>query len=301
MTTHRTDGAGSSVVVAGIQFTRKLADRRHNVDRAAALIREAAGRGATIVALPELFNTGYFPGGRSVSTDYFDLAEPIPGETTEELIALAADLGIHIVAPIFEFDLERALYFNAAAIIGPEGVVGRYRKRHIPALAHMIEKFYFVPGDIAYPVFDVGGCRIGVSICYDRHFPETFRHLTLRGAQVVFSVNNTPTERSKRMWFREMEVTASCNGLFVVQTNACGEREGFFGQTALASPTGVVVDHLGDEEGVLVREIDLAEIARARLHYGAVRDAVLADFGLGAPGVAAGTADGAGPPIEVAR
>jgi beta-ureidopropionase len=159
--------------------------------------------------------------------------------------------------------------------------VGLYRKRHIPAIPGMVEKFYFSPGDLEYPSYATSKARVGMSICYDRHFPETFRHLALRGAEVVVSVNNTPTARSKRMWEQEIQVAASSNGIFIVQVNACPEQEKpFFGRSAIVDPVGEIVAQMDDEEGVLVAEIDLDAIAAARLHYGGIRDARLSDFAL---------------------
>lgn len=270
----------SVVSVAAVQFSRKFGDKRFNVDRAVELIESAASAGASVIALPELFSTGYFPGAE-ISNEYFGWAEPIPGPCTDEIAKVAAERNVHIVAPIYEIEPRSRLYFNAAALIGPDGVVGRYRKRHIPAIPTMLEKFYFTPGDLAYPVFDIGECRVGISICYDRHFPETFRHLALAGADVVFSVNNTPTPRSKRMWFPEIQVAASSNGIYIVQVNACAEAEkDFFGLSAVIGPTGEVIAKLDESEDFLVQDIDLDAIAEARLHYGSVRDVRLEDFGL---------------------
>lgn len=273
---------GSAVVsVAAVQFSRRLGDKTYNIKRAIEHIEAAARKGASVIALPELFSTGYFPGAAEVSNDYFAWAEPIPGPTTDEIAKTASALGVHIVAPIYEIEPRSRLYFNSAALVGPDGLVGRYRKRHIPEIPSMLEKFYFSPGDLGYPVFDVGGCRVGVSICYDRHFPETFRHLALAGADVVFSVNNTPTPRSKRMWFPEIQVAASSNGFYIVQVNSCVEEEKpFFGLSAVIGPTGEVISQLEETEAILVQEIDLDEIATARLHYGSIRDVRLEDLGL---------------------
>lgn len=277
-----TEGDGTGVVsVAAVQFSRKLGDKTYNVNRAIELIEDAAKSGASLIGLPELFSTGYFPGTKEVSNEYFGWAETIPGPTTDEIAKCASSSGVHVVAPIYEVEPRSRLYFNTAALIGPDGVVGRYRKRHIPAIPSMIEKFYFSPGDLGYPVFDIGHCRVGISICYDRHFPETFRHLALGGAEVVFSVNNTPTPRSKRMWFPEIQVAASSNGFYLVQVNSCAEAEkDFFGLSAVIGPTGEVIAKLDENEDVLVQEIDLGAIAEARLHYGSTRDVRLEDLGL---------------------
>jgi N-carbamoylputrescine amidase len=270
------------VTVAAVQFARRMGDKHYNIGRARELVAHAADRGATLIGLPELFSTGYFPGAEKLSNEYFEWAEQIPGPATDAIAELAAERGIFVVAPIYEFEPRRRLYFNAAALIGPEGLIGVYRKRHIPAIPGMVEKFYFSPGDLRYPVYDAGDLRVGMSICYDRHFPETFRHLAIRGADIVFSVNNTPTPRSKRMWFPEIQVHASSNGVFVVQVNATPEQElPFFGLSAVIDPVGEVIHQLDDQEGALVTTIDTDAIASARLHYGGIRDTRMSDFAFG--------------------
>ena len=270
-----------TLTVAAAQFSRKLGDKGFNVGRALELVEEAAEQGAELIALPELFNTGYFPGATELSNEYFSWAEPVPGPTTEAVAAVASRLSVYVVAPIYELEPRRRLYYNTAALIGPGGVAGIYRKRHIPAIPGMVEKFYFSPGDLEYPSYPTPKARVGMSICYDRHFPETFRHLSLRGAEVVASVNNTPTARSKRMWEQEIQVAASSNGIFIIQCNACPEEEkAFFGRSAIVDPLGEIVAQIGEDEGVVAAEIDLGLIAEARLHYGGIRDARLSDFAL---------------------
>lgn len=267
--------------IAAAQFSRKLGDKDYNIARALELVEDAARLGADIVALPELFSTGYFPGAPDLSNEYFSWAEEIPGPTTNAVKAAAARHGIHVVAPIYEFEPRRKLYFNTAAFVGPDAVVGLYRKRHIPAIPGMVEKFYFSPGDLEYPSYPTPKARVGMSICYDRHFPETFRHLSLRGAEIVASVNNTPTARSKRMWEQEIQVAASSNGIFIIQCNACPEDEKpFFGRSAIVDPLGEIVAQMGEEEGVVVADANLDLIVEARLHYGGIRDVRLSDFAL---------------------
>jgi beta-ureidopropionase len=244
-------------------------------------MRIAAADGARLMALPELFSTEYFP--QELDERYFDYAETIPGPTTDQLAAVTAELGVYLVAPIFEIDPLTKIFYNAAAVIGPQGVIGRYRKRHIPSIPHGLEKSYFAPGNLGYPVFETPYGRIGTIICYDRHFPECYRHLALAGAEIVFTCANSPTEFSKRNWLPEMQVNATGNGIFIVQTNVVG-REGahtFFGLSAAVDPRGELLDQLTEEdEGVLTVEIDLDKIRRARLHYGGIRDAIWSDFGL---------------------
>ena len=233
------------------------------------------------MALPELFATEYFP--QTYDPRFFDYAESIPGPTTNQLSEVAAELGVYIVAPLFEVDTVTSVFYNSSALIGPSGVVGRYRKRHIPSIPHGLEKNYFAPGNLGYPVFETPMARIGVVICYDRHFPECYRHLALGGAEVVFTCTNTPTEFSKKNWVPEMTVNATANGIFVCQTNAVGT-EGvhtFFGLSTIVGPRGEMLAQLGDDgPGMLVETLDLDSIASARLHYGGIRDAIWSDFGL---------------------
>ncbi|MGH9321893.1 MAG: carbon-nitrogen hydrolase family protein [Vicinamibacteria bacterium] len=269
------------VSVGGVQMERSFGDKAYNLRQGCEAIRRAAGAGAEVVALPELFSTGYFPGGGHVDDRYFDWAEPVPGPTTDAIHELAGDLGVSVVAPLFERDPLNQLFYNSAVVLGPEGVLGCYRKRHIPSTANALEKHYFSVGNLGYGVFETPRARIGVSICYDRHFPETFRHLALSGAEVVFSVNNTSSPRSKRMWNPEIQVACSSSGIFIVQVNAVGEVPAFFGRSFACSPLGEVLTELAEgEEGVLVREIDLQQIPEARAQYGSIHDTNREDLGL---------------------
>jgi N-carbamoylputrescine amidase len=129
-------------------------------------------------------------------------------------------------------------------------------------------------------VFKAEGWPFAVSICYDRHFPETFRLSTLHGAHVIFSVNNTPTPRSLKMWFMEIQVAASSNGVFVVQNNVVGEEMNFFGNSFIAGPQGDILGQMEKEEGVLVKELDQDEIVQARLGYKPIWDTNWSDFGM---------------------
>lgn len=268
------------VRVAGIQNARILGDRETNVSRGLDWVRRAADQGAQIIALPELSNTGFFP--QRIDDGFFDMAEEIPGPTTERYAKLASQLGCHVIVPLFEVDAVHRTYHNSAALLGPNGVLGRYRKAHIPAWRAGIEKYYFAAGNLGYPVFHLPACRIGITICYDRHFPECFRHLALKGAQIIFSVNNAASRRSLHVWDAEMVATASSNGVFLLQLNACG-REGdsvFHGNSAIVGPAGDVVARAGEGEQLLLADLDLREIESARRLFSSVRDVVWSDFGL---------------------
>ena len=278
------------VRVAGVQFTRRFRDVPYNVERAEGFVRKAVADGAKIIALPEMFSTGYIPGViEDVNVDdvkitsLFDLAEVIPdGPTITQMIELAAELEIFLIAPIWEVDAKFHTYYNAAAVIGPEGLLGRYRKRHIPSIPGMQERHYFAPGNIPYPVFDSPYGRFGVIICFDRHFPECFRLLTLKGAEIVFVVNNTPTAFSNKNWIPEIHVNAVANSIFIVQVNVVGQEDhlNWFGQSLIMSPKADILAQLGSVEGFVAHTIDLDLIRKSREHYGSIRDTNWEDFGM---------------------
>jgi beta-ureidopropionase len=267
------------IKVAGVQHRRVVGDVDGNLRAVAEWTARAAATGARIVALPELSNTAYICG--SVDDRHFALAEPIGGRTTQFYQQLAVEHRITLLGCLYERDSAHT-YYNTALVVTPEGVIGRYRKTHIPSKPTFQEKYYFSPGNLGYPVFDLGDVRIGITICYDRHFPECYRHLALKGAEIVFSLNNTASTSSIRVWDSEMLMNAYCNGLFVVQVNATGS-EGpcrFHGGSAIVAPRGEFVAHLGEEEAVVSAELDLDEMIAARRNLGSVRDAIWSDFGL---------------------
>ncbi len=278
------------VRVAGIQFTRKFRDVEYNVNRAEEFVRTAAAEGAKIISLPELYSTGYLPGYvEDIDVDdtsiksLWDLAEQIPdGPTTQRMIALAKELDIYLISPIWEIDADFHTYYNTAAVIGPHGLMGRYRKRHIPSIPGMQERHYFTPGNIPYPVFDTPYGKIGVVICFDRHYPEVFRILTLKGAEMVFVVNNTPTAFGNRNWIPEIHVNAVANSIFIIQNNVCGKEEHFnwFGGTTIMGPKADLLVQLDAEEGIAAHNIDLDMIRKSREHYGSIRDTRYEDFGM---------------------
>lgn len=268
------------VRVAGIQMSRVVGDVEGNLASVAQWVERAAAAGAQIVALPELTNTGYFC---SVVNDAsFDLAEEIPDRTTAFYERLARAFNIVLVAGLFERDSETHVYYNSGVVVSPRGLVGRYRKSHIPSNSKALEKYYFAVGNLGYPVFDLGFCRVGMTICYDRHFPECYRHLALKGAQIVCSINNTASKRSIDVWDAEMICNASSNGIYIVQVNAYGH-EGitfFGGNSAIVGPFGNFLTKVGEGEHLLVADCDLDAMAVARRGIGAIRDTIWSDFGL---------------------
>jgi N-carbamoylputrescine amidase len=270
----------------GLIQMRSTAAPAENLARAAAKIREAAARGAQIICLPELFRSPYFC--REENADLFQLAEPIPGPTTEALSGVARELKISLVVSVFE---RRAagVYYNSAAVIDADGsLLGRYRKMHIPEDPLYYEKFYFTPGDLGFPNFDTRYGRIGVQICWDQWYPEGARLTSLRGAQILFyptSIGWHPREKAEfgaaqhEAWRTIQRGHAIANGVYVAVVNRVGF-EGpadagleFWGRSFLADPFGrVVAEASGSDEEILVAECDPALSEETRRNWPFLRD-----------------------------
>jgi len=256
-----------------------------NLSRAIEGIREAARQGAQIVCTQELFRSRYFCQVEDPAR--FELAEPIPGPTSEALAKVAAESGVHLVASLFEHRAE-GLYHNTAVVIDAEGhVVGRYRKMHIPDDPLYYEKFYFTPGDLGFQAFDLGekgDARIGTLVCWDQWFPEAARLTALAGAQILFyptaigwqfDEGEDVDAAQHDAWETVQRAHAISNGVFVVAVNRVGAEEGirFWGQSFVADPFGRVIARApADEEAVLVVECDLAKIERVRRDWPFLRD-----------------------------
>jgi N-carbamoylputrescine amidase len=259
-----------------------------NLDRAVARVREARRAGADVVCLPELFRTQYFCQREDASL--FDLAEPVPGPTTEALGQAAKETGAVVVAPIFE---RRAagLYHNSAAIIDADGQVrGLYRKMHIPDDPAFYEKFYFTPGDLGFRAFDTQAGRIGTLICWDQWYPEGARLTALQGAAILFyptAIGWHPHEKEafgaaqRDAWRTIQRSHAIANGVYVAAVNRVGhEKPGpdgagleFWGTSFLADPFGVVVAEAStDKEEIVVGEVDLARLEDVRRNWPFLRD-----------------------------
>lgn len=269
------------VKIAGVQFIGQ-ADKEANIDTAVRMVRQAAAKGAQMVCLPELFSTMYF----CVETrqEYFDWAESIPGPTIRRMGELARETGIVLIAPIFERASE-GRFFNAAAVIGPDGaVIGTYRKSSIPYMdtsrsadPRGNEKFYFSPGDLGFPTFDTPFGRIGILICYDRHFPEAARVLGLGGAEIVF-VPTATTFMTRYLWDLELRGHAIANIYYVCGVNKVGVDVGgsarnHFGNSMVVDPRGeILVEASDSEEDIAIAEVDLSVIAELRALWGYYRD-----------------------------
>ena len=263
-------------------------DPAANVAKAVAGIEEAAARGAHVVCLPELFRTTYFCQREDAAL--FDLAESVPGPTTEALAEVARKRNIVVVASLFE---RRAagLYHNTAAVLDADGrLAGVYRKLHIPDDPAYYEKFYFAPGDLGVRVFDTAAGRIGVLVCWDQWFPEVARIAAMQGATVLFyptAIGWHPAEKETEggrqldAWRTVQRGHAIANGVYVAAVNRMGfersEESGagleFWGHSFVADPQGVLVAEASSEnEELLVVEIDPARIEDVRRNWPFFRD-----------------------------
>jgi N-carbamoylputrescine amidase len=258
-------------------------DRDANVARAEKLIREAAGRGAQIVLIQELFETPYFC--KDHAPRHFDLARPLDGHpAVEHFRKVAREL--EVVLPISVFEKANNAFYNSVVIIDADGsVLGSYRKSHIPEGPGYHEKFYFSPGDSGFKVFDTRYARLGVAICWDQWFPETARCLALLGAEVLMfptAIGSEPQDEgldSSAHWQRTMQGHAAANIMPLVASNRIGVEQGerytmtFYGSSFIASHTGEKVAEADRaSETVLTAAFDLEEIRRYRQAWGVFRD-----------------------------
>jgi N-carbamoylputrescine amidase len=245
-----------------------------NIAKAVAMIDKAAAAGAQVVALQEIFNSPYFP-NRPRDQKYFDLAEPIPGPTVDRVAEKARAHGVTILAPIYEKEMS-GVYYNSAVLIGPDGnIVGKYRKMHIPHSEHLIEKFYFKPGNLGFPVFSTPHGKIGTLICYDRHFPEGARILGLGGAELVLVPVASPRPQGREVFVKELMAMAIANQYFVAAVNRVGPEaaDTFFGGSLVCDPRGNVIAQASDKgDEVLVVDIDLAQVVATRNSWLFYRD-----------------------------
>jgi N-carbamoylputrescine amidase len=270
-------------------------DPAENLGRALSGIREAAAAGAGVVCLPELFRSQYFC--QREDARLFDLAEPVPGPTTEAVGVAARQAGVVVVAPVFE---RRApgLYHNSAVVIDTTGeAVGLYRKMHIPDDPAFYEKFYFTPGDLGFRAFDTRAGRIGTLICWDQWYPEAARLTALQGAVVLFyptAIGWHPHEKEahgaaqRDAWRTIQRGHAIANGVYVAVVNRVGHEkppEGgpgleFWGSSFLCDPFGVVVaEASAEKEEILVGEVDLGRLEEVRRNWPFLRDRRIDAYG----------------------
>ena len=276
-------------VRVGIIQMRCGEDVAANVDKALARIGEAAARGAQIVCLQELFRSTYFCQREDAAV--FDLAEPIPGPTSDALAAAARRHGVAIVGSLFE---RRAagLYHNTAVVFEADGsVAGMYRKMHIPDDPLYYEKYYFTPGDLGFRSFPLQAARVGTLVCWDQWYPEGARLTALTGAQILFyptAIGWHPAEKDEfgaaqyDAWRTMQRAHAIANGVFVAAPNRVGREGGleFWGGSFIADPFGRILAQAGhDEEEILVADCDLGLIEETRRNWPFLRDRRIDAYG----------------------
>ena len=280
-----------SKVNVGLVQMGCTADAKENVSKAVAGIRNAAAQGAQIVCLQELFTSLYFCDVEAYEN--FELAEAIPGATTDLLSTVARETGVVIIASLFE-KRAQGLYHNTTAVIDADGTyLGKYRKMHIPDDPAYYEKFYFTPGDLGYKVFETKFAKIGVLICWDQWYPEAARLTSLMGAEILFyptaigwatSQDEATNTEQYNAWQTIQRSHAIANGVHVVSVNRVGfEQDGamkFWGGSFVSNPFGTLLSKAShDEEEVLVTEIDLDKTDSYRTHWPFMRDRRIDSYG----------------------
>jgi len=248
------------------------------IKKAMGLAEQAAKQGVQILCFQELFNGPYFCAEQT--TKWYDFTEPVPdGPTTRKFQDFAKKHGIAIVLPVYEREMD-GVYYNTAAVIDADGsYLGKYRKNHIPQVAPGFwEKYYFKPGNLGYPTFQTKFARIGVYICYDRHFPEGARMLGLHGAEIVYNPSATVAGLSEYLWKLEQPAHAVANGYFVGAINRVGVEKPwaigeFYGQSYFCDPRGkMLAVGSRDQDELVVADLDLDVIREVRNTWQFFRD-----------------------------
>jgi N-carbamoylputrescine amidase len=247
------------------------------IDKHVGLIAKAAADGAQITCLQEIFNGPYFPAEQDPK--WYATAEREDGPTVTRMRELARDHGMALIVPFYE-EAQPGVYYNSAVVIERDGsVLGKYRKTHIPQVGPCFwEKYYFKPGNLGYPVFDTSVGRVGLIICYDRHFPEVARQLGLKGAELVFNPSATVESLSRYLWELEQPAHAVANGYWIAAINRVGTEEPlnsnrFYGSSYFCDPRGQIVARASeDSDEVLVADIDLDKAREVRNTWQFLRD-----------------------------
>ncbi len=240
------------------------------------MIEDAAKKGVQILCLQEIFNGPYFC--PSQDARWYDAAEPIPGPTTDLFQKLAKKHEMVMVVPLYEKEM-RGVFYNSAAVIDADGTyLGKYRKQHIPQTGGFWEKYFFKPGNGGYPVFNTRYAKVGVYICYDRHFPEGARCLGLNGAEIVFNPSATTVGQSQNLWKLEQPAHAVANGYFVGASNRIGTEPPwnigrFYGTSYFVNPRGeIMVTGSEDKDELVIADLDLSLIDQVRSKWQFYRD-----------------------------
>jgi N-carbamoylputrescine amidase len=256
--------------VAGIQMAC-AEERAKNLAKALTLGRMAAEHGARVICFQQLFALPWFP--RERDPGHFGLAEGDDGPTLDAMRQLAAETGTTLVCPLYELGADGERY-NAAVVVGPDGgVLGRYRKAHVPDLPLWEEQYYFRPGDAGFPVFESQGLRFGVQLCWDNFYPEGTRRLALGGAELVFAPNAAAFATTRR-WETVLAANAIVNNLYVFRVNRVGreQRQDFYGRSTCFDPDGEpLLPPSGMHDGVVMAEVDPAAVRAVREEWSFLR------------------------------
>jgi beta-ureidopropionase len=266
----------TTIRAAIIQANANL-PKEEAIDKHVGLIAKAAAEGAQITCLQEIFNGPYFPAEQDPK--WYATAERDDGPTVTRMRELAREHGMALVVPFYE-EAQPGVYYNSAVVIERDGsVLGKYRKTHIPQVGPCFwEKFYFKPGNLGYPVFDTSVGRVGLIICYDRHFPEVARELGLKGAELVFNPSATVESLSRYLWELEQPAHAVANGFWIAAINRVGVEEPlsshrFYGSSYFCDPRGQIVARASeDADEVLVADLDLDKAREVRNTWQFLRD-----------------------------
>jgi len=265
MSLHMTEGEGT------IEEIKKAMLEKH-----IPMIEEAGKSGVQILCMQEIFNTPYFCPGQDKA--WYASAEAVPGPTTELMAEYAKKYNMVIIVPVYEKE-QAGVYYNTAAVIDADGTyLGKYRKNHIPHTTGFWEKFFFKPGNLGYPVFQTKYAKVGVYICYDRHFPDGARILGLNGAEIVYNPSATVAGLSQYLWKIEQPAHAVANGYFMGCINRVGEEKPwnlgkFYGTSYFVDPRGqIIAQGSEDKDELIVAEFDLNMIDEVRNTWQFFRD-----------------------------
>ncbi|MBA2379020.1 MAG: acyltransferase [Blastocatellia bacterium] len=276
----------SRVVTCGLIQAHNIASvempideiKKQNIENQLELVQQAADQGVQMLCFQEIFTTPYFCAEQH--TRWYEAVEKVPdGPTVKLMQEVAKEHGMVLIVPIYEEE-QTGVYYNTAAVIDADGkYLGKYRKTHIPHVAPGFwEKFYFRPGNLGYPCFDTAFARIGVYICYDRHFPEGARCLGLNGAEIIFNPSATVAGLSEYLWKLEQPAHAVANGYFVGAINRVGTEAPwnigeFYGQSYFCDPRGqIIVEGSRDKDELIVADLDMDNIREVRNTWQFFRD-----------------------------
>ena len=265
MSLPKTEGEGTIEEIKEAMFQKHIS-----------FIEEAGKKGVQILCLQEIFNTPYFCPGQD--SKWYASAEAVPGKTTDRIAEYAKKYNMVIIVPVYEKEQSGVLY-NTAAVIDADGTyLGKYRKNHIPHTGGFWEKFFFKPGNLGYPVFQTKYAKVGVYICYDRHFPDGARCLGLNGAEIVYNPSATTVGQSQYLWKLEQPAHAVANGYFMgcinrVGTEAPWNLGKFYGTSYFVNPLGQIFAEASDNnDELLIAEFDLDLIDEVRSKWQFFRD-----------------------------